>query len=602
MRPLSSSSGVVDQAAAGNPIYTVVTFAPVQSFIASSRKLRDLYGSSLLLSHLAKAIADDAKSSGKGHMVISPASVNSSRGVPNVLVIEGNYLKGHAQAALLASWDRVLKACRTWLERNLQGSLIAPSDWDRGWGTSWKASTLHSWELFHGQGSTIQTARKALAVSKLGRAWSVPNWTGESSTLSSVGAVVRPRMGEVIDPRNLDAFAARDEARAFLALLREKLGEAFAGENEELSLLELVKRLVTYPDVTRRAFATPDDPEPDLNELTPQRFQKLSGSEQDKPESIVWFMADGDSISNHLESLAGELGEAEALRNFSAGMRDWAVGLYRKVPKVMDNKAMVIYAGGDDIFGALHESMPGKMDLKAADLWKWLKNFPELWKGCKQPDLTISMGLVWSETSVPQREALQHARDAEASAKARGRNRFALRLLYASGNHLEWTCPWDWLEQIRNGYCDREGNRGERANWRHLADDLAWLRSRQAIALDSDPVKDMGPKSESSHDKEKTEEQTTHRAHKSSGTARALWNAYFPGCVLPPETRNPSKKTNPPSSPIDPTREADSPLFLATQEQPEQGRSFDEWLLDLGRVMAGLKKWDKLPKRQEATA
>ncbi len=40
----------------GPTTYTAVTFAPVQSFIRSSRKLRDLYGSSLLLSHLARAL------------------------------------------------------------------------------------------------------------------------------------------------------------------------------------------------------------------------------------------------------------------------------------------------------------------------------------------------------------------------------------------------------------------------------------------------------------------------------------------------------------------------------------------------------------------
>jgi hypothetical protein len=40
----------------GPTTYTAVIFAPVQSFIRSSRKLRDLYGSSLLLSHLARAL------------------------------------------------------------------------------------------------------------------------------------------------------------------------------------------------------------------------------------------------------------------------------------------------------------------------------------------------------------------------------------------------------------------------------------------------------------------------------------------------------------------------------------------------------------------
>jgi CRISPR-associated protein Cmr2 len=55
----------------------------VQSFIRSSRKLRDLYGSSLLLSHLARALHDDAQRKLGPDAVISPAAVNSTRGVPN---------------------------------------------------------------------------------------------------------------------------------------------------------------------------------------------------------------------------------------------------------------------------------------------------------------------------------------------------------------------------------------------------------------------------------------------------------------------------------------------------------------------------------------
>jgi hypothetical protein len=39
-------------------IYTAITFAPVQGFIEKSRKLTDLYGSSFLLSYLAKTHRD----------------------------------------------------------------------------------------------------------------------------------------------------------------------------------------------------------------------------------------------------------------------------------------------------------------------------------------------------------------------------------------------------------------------------------------------------------------------------------------------------------------------------------------------------------------
>lgn len=542
--------------------YTVVTFAPVQSFIRASRKLRDLYGSSLLLSHLARALADDAAA--RGLTVLSPASVDSSRGVPNVLVVSGEYRKGHARDALLASWRQVLNACRSWLEQAMPETTFV-------WDSSWKACSQHSWELFHGQGATIQAAREALAVSKQQRDWSVPNWTGESSTLSSAEAVVRPRMGEVIDPRQVDPQAAQREARQFLAALRHTLGVAFAGEKEELSLLELVKRLVTYPAITRQALATTHDPNPDLKLLTPERFQKLSGSQEDRPESIIWFMADGDAIGNHLESLAASLGEAEALQSFSAGMRTWAAGLYQQVPAVMQGKALVVYAGGDDVFGALHEQVPGAGDLGPDDLWRWLTEFPRLWKGCGQETLTVSMGLVWADSQVPQREALQHARDAEASAKSRGRNRFALRLLYASGNHLEWSCPWAWLGLIVSHYRDREGRSGERANWRHLADDLTWLRSRQAISSYRQGGQADGLRAQ-------------------DRTARALWQAYFPGCDLPPE---------PPGLLHQAT--AVTP-FRATAQQPEDGRCFADWLLDLGRVMAAVQKWNRREQRQEVAA
>lgn len=85
--------GYVPNPMADDTCFTVVTFAPVQGFISSSRKLRDLYGSSLLLSVLAKAIVDDAKE--RCFEVLSPALVNTARGTPNLLVIRGAYKKGH---------------------------------------------------------------------------------------------------------------------------------------------------------------------------------------------------------------------------------------------------------------------------------------------------------------------------------------------------------------------------------------------------------------------------------------------------------------------------------------------------------------------------
>jgi CRISPR-associated protein Cmr2 len=575
--------------------YTTVTFAPVQSFILASRKLRDLYGSSLLLSHLARALADDATS--RALVVISPASVDSSRGVPNVLVIQGDYRKGHARDALLACWKGVLTGCRNWLVNELKHEIDPVHGYK--WESSWKACAAHSWELFHGQGATIEKARQALSINKQQRDWSVPNWTGESSTLSSAEAVVWPRMGEVRDPRDIKPIDIKNEARTYLDLLRKQtaLGEAFADENEEISLTELVKRLVTFKAVVGKALVNPNDTEAEIQQLIPPRFEKAStrAKEAAKPESIVWFMADGDGVSVHLKSLKNKIqhtqlasdavvddaeAEATALKKFSADMRDWAAGIYNTIHDAFPEKATVVYAGGDDLFGALHESEPGDRDLFREDLWKWLQTFPDIWKQCDQEGLTVSMGLVWADANVPQREALQHARDAEASAKARGKDRFALRLLYASGNHLEWTCPWEWLGPILEYYTDREGRSNHPANkrrsdgfepsWRHLAEDLHWLQRRQAIATKAPPPKEL-------------------RQEAADRTARTLWQAYFPGCVLPPQL--PKALTTQTSADTATNPGNAEASFRASFEQPEEGRNFDQWLLDLGRVMAGLEKY-----------
>jgi CRISPR-associated protein Cmr2 len=406
-------------------------------------------------------------------------------------------------------------------------------------------------------------------------------------------------MGKVRDPRDIKPIDIKNEARTYLDLLRKHtaLGEAFADENEEISLTELVKRLVTFKAVVGKALVNPNDLEAEIQQLIPPRFDKAStrAKEASKPESIVWFMADGDGVSVHLKSLKNNIqnaplapdlvvddaeAEATALKKFSADMRDWAAGLYNTIPADFPNKATVVYAGGDDLFGALHESEPGDRDLFREDLWKWLQTFPDIWKQCDQEGLTVSMGLVWADANVPQREALQHARDAEASAKTRGKDRFALRLLYASGNHLEWTCPWEWLGPILAYYTDREGrsnhppNRrridGLEPSWRHLAEDLQWLQRRQAIATKSPPLKEP-------------------RQEAAERTARTLWQAYFPGCVLPPQL--PKNLATQSSADAATNPGGEEATFRASFEQPEKGRKFDQWLLDLGRVMAGLEKY-----------
>jgi len=506
--------------------FTVVTFAPVQGFISSSRKLRDLYGSSLLLSVLAKAIVDDVKK--RGFEVLSPALVNTARGTPNLLVISGAYKKGHGRDALQKIWGEILEATSQWIEASIP-------NFDYDWDSSWKQWHSHAWEYFHAQGPTITTARQQLALAKQERAWSGINWTGESSTLAGSDAIARPSMGRVIDPRLLSTAEVDKEAKEFISALclRQELGEAFAGLGEQPSLPELVKRLVTYPVVAKRAFA-----DEKLINVLPERFDAIANS-----TAVAWFMADGDEVGKYLERQAGgdPESEATALKCFSNAMRNWAEGLYERVPDL--TKGTVVYAGGDDLLGALHDRPGPKGDdiserLEASDLLNWLQVFPSLWSEHKQ-GITVSMGLAYVTAKVPQRDALQQVRLAEASAKAHGRNRFALRLLFSGGQYIEWVCPWDLLPRLLTGYRDREGRSGDQAQWGHMAADVLTLKGRRSLSSDRPDAK---------------------------AVAEALWEIYFPG--------------------LDPPKEK-------TINQP-----LADWLAALSQVLARLQK----PVHQEATA
>jgi CRISPR-associated protein Cmr2 len=154
-------------------------------------------------------------------------------------------------------------------------------------------------------------------------------------------------------------------------------------------------------------------------------------------------------------------------------------------------KGRVIYAGGDDFMGVLYsEENPTKENpekLKPIEAWNWLLKFPKQWEKL-QADLadelglrdknrfTYSVGFVWAGHQVPQRDILQHCREAEKRAKSLGRDRVTIRVLFNSGQYVQWTCPWEYLD-ILTKYRDRDGKTwgDQNLNWTHLYSDWAQL-------------------------------------------------------------------------------------------------------------------------------
>ncbi|MEB3193208.1 MAG: type III-B CRISPR-associated protein Cas10/Cmr2 [Snowella sp.] len=442
-------------------IYTAITFAPVQGFIEKSRKLRDLYGSSLLLSFLAEVICRGAKQ--KNHRLVSPALVNNAKGTPNQIIVRGQY--SDVPTLFTKTWKMIVDTCQTAIEQE-----YLPNE-SYCWHRAWQAWGNYTWEFFSATGETINDARKNVSEHKRQRDWTGINWQGESSSLSGVDGVAWPGMDRMNPNQNYD-----HEINQFWQKLAQALPDSIidigdeneTGQGEKLSIPELIKRLILLDHVknqiNQKIHNLIINQPPSIQK--PPSFKELNRREN--KEWTGWFMGDGDKMGEYLTEI-GDNGEQ--LYQFSRRLIEWGKALEKELDalKITEVDHRIVYAGGDDFFGILSarentESFKPQYCLPLLyqlhdRLWveklsNSLKNEFNL-----QRDLTPSVGFVWAAPSVPQRDVLQHCRETEKLAKNNGRDRLAIRILFNSGNHLDWHCPWWFLKDLLESYRDRDGQK-----------------------------------------------------------------------------------------------------------------------------------------------
>ncbi|WP_246140372.1 Cas10/Cmr2 second palm domain-containing protein [Euhalothece natronophila] len=443
--------------------YTAVTFSPIQGFIEKSRKLRDLYGGSFILSYLSHTLCDYARSNNQE--VISPATINVVQGTPNQIIIKGDFSYQEARTIFDRAWKTILQSCREWLENKL------PSK-DYQWQQQWQAWENHTWEFFWAQGSSIGEARHALNEKKRSRNWVGINWMGESSTLSGTDAIAHPTMGK-FHPKQSNYSQEIAKIEDFYQQLSHVVSESIIDPSEQLSIPELIKRLITLkPIQSQLNLSAAELPKVEI----PDSFRDLKRLEENRWTG--WFQGDGDRIGEYLKGL-NEQGnnEAQILKKFSRAMLNWGENALK--PSVENGLGRVIYAGGDDFLGIFYQNYTSDAEKQAflGECLQWFYRFNhEVWQQHQQ-NITVSVGFVWAAGGVPQRDVLQHCREAEQAAKKQGRDRLAIRILFNSGNYLQWTCPWWFLEEVITGYRDRAGGQ----NWTHIYNDIATLENRHAF-------------------------------------------------------------------------------------------------------------------------
>ncbi|MEA5542541.1 type III-B CRISPR-associated protein Cas10/Cmr2 [Limnoraphis robusta Tam1] len=449
------------------PVYTVITFAPVQGFIEKSRKLRDLYGSSYILSFLSWVICQVAET--QKLEVISPALPNITQGMPNQIILKGDVSPENLdliKRRFNQAWRLIAESCQDWIENNIKTWTDSKEEthlWNYSiWKRDWDLWKNHAWEYFEASGKpgeSITQVRERINQVKTLRDWTGINWQGESSTLSGTDAIAYPDLGRIADPRHYNYPAERTKIQAFYEKLSLVLGESFIDIREQLSIPELIKRLITHEMIANRLkeklplleIEDRADQIPQIaKELNPASFKdlnRLKDSEDDEKYCTGWFLGDGDGAAKYFKQIGkqGIQAEEQGTLSFSQEMREWGKQLRDQQAEYLDHKGRMVYAGGDDFLGVLYKV---EEPISPLECFQWFYQFKsQVWHQPKRKIITASVGFVWAGAQVPQRDILQHCHLAEKSAKSGGRDRIAFRILFNSGNYLEWVCPWWMLDK-----------------------------------------------------------------------------------------------------------------------------------------------------------
>lgn len=409
-----------------------ISIGPVQGFVAQSRRTRDLWSSSYLLSFLVAHAMHGARSA--GGRVVQPTvdddplyqwasgwregDVPQLGSLPNHFVVEvegtPSDVARAAQEDLNAAWSGVCDA--VW------DAYVKPIA-EKGNGTEdiWQRQVNGFWEFVWTAGAS-KGRGGLLARRKHWRSHLASDEAGDKCTL-------------VHDLQELSGYvraqgrAGRERQDAFWRQMRRdgRLSPLDLRDNERLSAIGLVKRL--FPLVSRQAIGWEVDQSHWPSTLKMAARDDSERDEENPSEPLPAFyallLADGDRLGR----LVGELGGdtvGKALSRFTAD-----------VPEIVGNcGGETVYAGGDDVLAML--PVEGALDC-AREL---ANSYRAAFAG--ETGATLSAAVVFAQARVPLRTVIEesHRLLDDIAKEKNGRNSLALEVLKGSGRHCQWASSW----------------------------------------------------------------------------------------------------------------------------------------------------------------
>ncbi len=476
-----------------------IAIGPVQEFIAASRKTRDLWFGSHMLSEVAREAAKELETHA---WLIFPdldsltgglpapnklLAILKERKVPETVVDE---VRKKAEQTLARYWDSVLHEHRNYIEADLANEQIAhflefyaawvPVAHDPGD----PAATAAAYAAARTSVEQLLAGRKAVrdferAPTSTARARSALDASRDSVVRPEATAVERGRM-KLKGREELDAISlikrtkGRDSdgnerfvstARVAIDPFIRRLADAGDSRLGDLNTLAAGKRdhaigaerfdvrgglahYASFPFDTQLFYDPKTSDEDVANQDKANRFFRLvNDAKRDLPgivEIPSYFavvQADGDRMGK----LIGALGESTHHQRFSYHSSTFS-GAVKTL--AAQQQGALIYSGGDDVlaFLPLDRALAFAEAIRTAfnDTMIALRDDPKLNGAALPPLPTLSVGVAIGHYAEHLQRLLDWARSTEAEAKKHGRNALAVSFYPRGAGEASATAVHSW--------------------------------------------------------------------------------------------------------------------------------------------------------------
>jgi len=462
----------------------LISIGPVQDFIASARKLRDLWFGSYLLSELSKVVARTLNENGAelifpaisepsevakdSELIVANKILAKTTTPPNELIKEAkdSWQKAQIDFALIAL-DKIKQIKQIKINDELYKKQIGDS-----------GEFFASWvELTDSYQESKDKVEKLLAGRKNLRAFSASSWDGSGLLKSSLdGARETVFIGK---PKDIRGLIKKNEYLDTLGCIKrfyplsDKRNIKYFDDLSDIAIIPYLKKIGSS-EKSKKQFAeyesyfiSRDDGlrsertkkfrdidvkiisdflfpnEQDLDHLPKgawQSYKKLISKDfaGEPPKYSCILVGDGDKMGVALDNVASFDGHQAISRQ----LNKFANEVQTLIEK---HDGSLIYAGGDDVMAYL----PLHKVIKCSNAIRILfsKNMTSVFDKLNIKNLevpTFSIGVAVVHHSMPLDKALNLARDAEKVAKSEGgRNAFAIIQSKRSGNDITIYGKWD---------------------------------------------------------------------------------------------------------------------------------------------------------------